>query len=94
MGCPLFWEAVKNQNHPKHKLALAAVKNTRNGQAENDLQKKEAINGELSTKTLKALTQVKDAAGTEKRNSREINYEKVAAEAINRMKQDLATKKI
>ena len=25
MDCPLFWEAVKNQSHPKHKLALAAV---------------------------------------------------------------------
>ena len=21
LDCPLFWEAVKNQNHPKHKLA-------------------------------------------------------------------------
>ena len=27
MDCPLFWEAVKNQSHPKHKLALAAVQN-------------------------------------------------------------------
>ena len=32
MDCPLFWEAVKNQNHPKHKLAQAAVQNTRNRQ--------------------------------------------------------------
>ena len=30
MDCPLFWEAVKNQNHPKHKLALAAVQTSRN----------------------------------------------------------------
>ena len=29
MDCPLFWEAVKNQGHPKHKLALAAVQNQR-----------------------------------------------------------------
>ena len=29
MDCPLFWEAVKDQNHPKHKLALAAVQNQR-----------------------------------------------------------------
>ena len=34
--CPLFWEAVKNQSHPKHRLALAAVQNTRNRQAEFD----------------------------------------------------------
>ena len=33
MDCPLFWAAVKNQNQPKHKLALAAVQNTRNTQA-------------------------------------------------------------
>ena len=36
MDCPLFWEAVKNQSHPKHKLALAVVQNTRNRQAEFD----------------------------------------------------------
>ena len=42
MDCPLFWKAVKNQNHPKHKLALAAVQNTRNRQAESDLKNTEA----------------------------------------------------
>ena len=26
MDCPLFWEAVKDQSHPKHKLSLAAVR--------------------------------------------------------------------
>ena len=36
IDCPLCWEALKNQNHPKHKLALAAVQNTRNRQAEFD----------------------------------------------------------
>ena len=29
MECPLFWEAVKNQSHPKHKVAVAGVQNTR-----------------------------------------------------------------
>ena len=38
MDCPLFWEAVKDQGHPKHKLTLAAVQNTRNRQAENASQ--------------------------------------------------------
>ena len=47
MDCSLFWEAVKNQNHPKHKLAFAAVQNTRNRQLESDLQNKEATSGEL-----------------------------------------------
>ena len=27
IDCPLFWEAMKNQNHPKHRLAPAAVQN-------------------------------------------------------------------
>ena len=94
MDCPLFWEAGKNQGHPKHKLALAAVQNTRNRQAENDLQSKEAANGELPTKTVKAVAQVKDAAGAERRSPLVINYEKAGAEAINRVKQDLATKEI
>ena len=71
MDCPLFWEAVKNQNHPKHKLALAAVQITRNRQAENDLNNKEAASGDLSTKTRKAVTQNKDDTGAENRNSLE-----------------------
>ena len=66
MECPLFWEAGENQNHPKHKLALVAVQNTRNRQSENDLNKKEAASGELSTETVKAVTQNKDARGPRK----------------------------
>ena len=40
------------------------------------------------------MTQNKDATGAETRNSLEINYERTAAEAINKVKQDLATKDI
>ena len=79
MDCPRFWEAVKNQGQPKHKLALAAVQHTRNRQAENELQSKEAANGELFTKTEKAVAQVKDAVGAETRSPLVINYEKVAS---------------
>ena len=61
MDSPLFWDVVKNQNHPKHKLALATVQNTRNRQAEIDLKNTEAASEELSTKTVKAVTQVKIA---------------------------------
>ena len=43
---------------------------------------------------MKAVTQNKDATGAEKRNSIEINYERADAEAINKLKQDLATKEI
>ena len=72
MDSSLFWEAVKNQNCPKHKLALTAVQNTRNRQAENDLNNKEAASGELSTKTVKTVTQNKDATGgREKKFSRD-----------------------
>ena len=39
MDCPLFWEAVKNQSHPKHKLALATVQNQRNRQTEFETKK-------------------------------------------------------
>ena len=39
MDCPLFWEAVNNQSHPKHKLAFAAVQCTRNRQAEFETRK-------------------------------------------------------
>ena len=94
MVSPLFCKAVKNQNHPKHKLALAAVQNTRNRQAENDLNNKEAASCELSTMTVEAVTQNNDVTGVEKRNSLEISYEIAAAEAINKLKQDLAFKEI
>ena len=92
--CPLYWEAVKNQNHPKHKLALAPVQNTRNRQAEIDLKNTEAASGEVPTKTVKAVTQVRSEMEAEVRNSPEINYEKAAAEAINKVKQNLSTKEI
>ena len=94
MDCPLFWVAVKNQSQPKWELALAVVQNTRKRKAENDLKNTEAASGELSTKTVKAVTQVKTFMEAETRSSLEINYEKTAAEAINEVKQDLATKKI
>ena len=59
--CRLFCEALNNQNHPKHKLALAAVQNTRERQAEIDLQNKDAISSELSTKSVKAVPEERDA---------------------------------
>ena len=94
MDCPSFWEAMKNQSHPKHKLALAAIQNTRNRQAEFDTKNMKAPSGELPTKTVKAVVQVKNAIEAENRNPLEINYEKAAEEAINKVKQDLATKEI
>ena len=94
MDCPLFWEAVKNQSHPKHKLASAAVQNTRNRQAEFDTRNSEAPNAELSTKTVKTVTQVNNSMDTMTRKYPEINFERAAAEAINKVKQDLATKEI
>ena len=63
MDCPLFWEAVKNQSHPKHKLTLAAVQNTRNRQAEFETKISEAPNAELPTKTVKAVMQVNKCHG-------------------------------
>ena len=63
----------------------------RNRQAEKNLHNKEVASCELSKKTVKAVTQVKDATGAETKNSLEINYEKAAA--INKIKQDLAPKK-
>ena len=85
---------MKNQSHPKHKLAMAAVQNTRNRQAELDTKSSEAPSAELPSKTVKVVAQVKKAIEAETRNSLEINYEKAAAEAINKVKQDLATKEI
>ena len=42
---------------------------------------------------MKAVTQVNNAIEATARNALEINYEKAASEAINKVKQDLATKK-
>ena len=94
MDCPLFWEAVKNQSHPKNKLALAAVQNQRNRQGEFETKNVETPSAELPTKTVKAVTQVNSAIEATARNALEINYEKSAAEAINKVKQDLAAKEI
>ena len=86
MDCPLIWEAVKNQSHPKHKLALAAVQNRRNRQTEFGTKVLEAPSAELPTETVKAVTQVNSATEATARSALEINYEKVAAEAINKAK--------
>ena len=94
MGCPLFWEAVKNQSHPKHKLAFAAAQNQRNRQTEFETKHSEAPSAELPTKMVKAVTQVNSAIEATARIALDINYEKAAAEAINKVKQDLATKEI
>ena len=94
MVCPLFWEAVKDQSHPKHKLALAAVQNQRNRQNEFETKNLGAPSTELPTKTVKAVTQVNSGLEARARNTLEINYDKAAAEAINKVKQDLAAKEI
>ena len=94
MGCPLFWEAVKNQSHPKHKSALAAVQNQRNRQGEFETKNLETPSAELPTKTVKAVTQVNNATEATAKNALGINYEKAAAETINKVKQDLAAKEI
>ena len=94
MECPFYWEAVKNQSHPKHKLALAAVQNQKNRQTVYETRHLEAPSAELPTKTVKAVTQVNSAIEVTARNALDINYEKAAAEAINKVKQDLATKEI
>ena len=86
MDCPLFWEAVKNQSHPKHKLALAAVQNQKNRQTEFETKNSETPSAELPTKTVKAVTQVSSAMDAKAMNSLEINYERAAAEAINKVK--------
>ena len=80
MNCPLFWEAVKNQSHPKHKLALAAVQNQKNRQTEFETKNSEAQSAELPTKTVKAVTQVSSATEAKAMKSLEKNYERAAAE--------------
>ena len=94
MDCPLFWEAVKDQSHPKHKLALAAVQNQRNRQNEFESRNLGTPSTELPTKTVKAVTHVNGAIESAAGNSLGINYEKAATEAIAKVKQDLAAKEI
>ena len=66
----------------------------RNRQAEFETRNSEAPNAELPTKAVKAVTQVNNAMETMTMKSLEINFEKSAAEAINKVKQNLATKEI
>ena len=51
-------------------------------------------NLEAPTKTVKAVTQANNAIEATAKNALEINYEKAASEAINKVKQDLTTKEI
>ena len=69
MDCPLFWETVKNQSHPRHKLALAAVQNQKNRQTEYETRHSEAPSAELPKKTVKAVTQVTKSPMNTRRTS-------------------------
>ena len=84
----------KKSKSSETQIALAAVQNTRNRQAEFETRNSEAPNAELLTKTVKAETQVNNAMETMTRKPPEISFEREAAEAINKVKQDLATKEI
>ena len=70
------------------------MQNQRNRQTEFEAKNLEASSTELPTKTVKAVTQANNAIEATAKNALEINYEKAALEAINRVKQDLATKEI
>ena len=69
------------------------MQNTRNRQAENDLQNKDVTSVELSTKSMKAVIEEKDAESNDKKFTGK-NDEKAAADAINKVEPDLATKEI
>ena len=57
---------------PKRQVGISCgAKKTSNRQAENDLQNKKAASGELSTRTVKAVTQVRDAGGRDKEFTRD-----------------------
>ena len=70
------------------------MQNTRNRQAEFETRNSEAPKAELPTKTVRAAPQINNAMETMTRKSPEINFERAAAEAISKVKQDLATKEI
>ena len=63
-------------------------------QTEFETKISETASAELPTKTVKAVTQVSSAMEAKAMNFLEINYERAAAEAINKVKQDLVTKEI
>ena len=52
------------------------------------------ISNEFSTKYVQALTEEKDTEGTTTKRELETNYQNAAAVAINKVKQNLATKEI
>ena len=52
------------------------------------------INNDLLTKSMKGVNEKKDAEGAATKGLLDINYQKAATDAINKVKQDLATKDI
>ena len=70
------------------------MQNQRNRQTELEPKNLGAPSTELPTKTVKALTQVNSAIEATARNALDINFEKATAEAMNKVKQDLAVKEI
>ena len=69
---------MKNQNHPKHKLALAAVQNNRNRHPENDLQNKDVKKDELAAKSVTAVAKEKQSLETESKRTLETKLSEIS----------------
>ena len=95
-GLSIILGSSQKPESPQTQISVSsgAEHRKQNRQAEFETKNSEAPSAELPTKTVKAVTQVNNAMEAKARNFLEINYERAAAEAINKVKQDLATKEI
>ena len=91
-GLSSVLETSEESESPETQVLHKLAQNIRNRQSENDFQNKDVIKDELSRKSVKVVTEEKEPKRIEAKGTVGRNYKKTAANAKNKVKQDVATK--
>ena len=92
--CPQFWDAVVDIKHPRHEEALSGVKAKARLLSEAAARRKEKPE-ELATKKMQAVTgEIYEPELVTAAEDFKIDYRAAARDALNRVQQELVTKKI
>ena len=93
--CPQFWNAVADIKHPRHEEALSGVKASKARLLSEAEARRKDKPQELATKKVQAVTE--ETCEPEKVTAADdfkIDYRAAARDALNRVQQELVTKKI
>ena len=93
--CPQFWDAVADIKHPRHEEALSGVKASKARLLKEAEARRKDKPQELPTKKMQAVTEETcEPEPVTAADDIKIDYRAAARDALNRVQQELVTKKI